>query len=137
MPMASMRASTTAMLRRFPTQTHRSTSSRVYMVRCSLRVLNGSRPNCCACAAREGPLRWATGLSRLHMTRVNYRFDYPFAPAEVVEFFRTNYGPTTRAFASLGDADRAALRADLVQLWTLHNTATTPGRTIVDSEYLE
>jgi SAM-dependent methyltransferase len=81
--------------------------------------------------------RFGAELSRLQMTRVNYRFDYPFGPAEVVEFFRTNYGPTTRAFASLGDADRAALRADLVQLWTAHNTATTPGRTIVDSEYLE
>ena len=65
----------------------------------------------------------------LQLTRVNYRFDYPFGPADVVEFFRENYGPTTRAFASLGEADRAALRADLVQLWTSHNTATDPGRT--------
>ena len=31
-------------------------------------------------------------------------FNYPFPPAEVVEFFRTYFGPTQRAFAAL-DAD--------------------------------
>jgi hypothetical protein len=54
-----------------------------------------------------------------------------------VEFFRDNYGPTTRAFATLGEADRAALRADLVDLWASHNQASEPARTIVDAEYLE
>jgi SAM-dependent methyltransferase len=81
--------------------------------------------------------RFGARVSALRMTRVNYRFNYPFGPAEVVEFFRTNYGPTTRAFASLGEPDRTALRADLVNLWTSHNTAGEPNRTMVDSEYLE
>lgn len=81
--------------------------------------------------------RFGAGLSDLRMTRVMYRFDYPFDPAGVVEFFRRNYGPTTRAFASLGQAERAALRAELVELWTAHNTAREPGRTVVDGEYLE
>lgn len=81
--------------------------------------------------------RFGAGLSDLRLTRVSYRFDYPFAPAEVVEFFRQYYGPTTRAFASLGDADRAALRADLVDLWVSHNQSDDPNRTIVESEYLE
>jgi SAM-dependent methyltransferase len=81
--------------------------------------------------------RFSSRVSSLQMTRVNYRFDYPFGPAEVVEFFRANYGPTTRAFSSLGEADQAALRAELVNLWTLHNSATTSNRTTVDSEYLE
>jgi hypothetical protein len=71
------------------------------------------------------------------LTRVNYRFDYPFTPAEVVEFFRAYYGPTTRAFASLAEGDRAALRADLVELWASHNEASDPARTVVDAEYLE
>ena len=44
--------------------------------------------------------RFGAGVSDLRLTRVIYRFDYPFAPADVVEFFRKNYGPTTRAFAS-------------------------------------
>ncbi len=85
-------------------------------------------------AVRE---RFGSGLAQLRLTRVNYRFDYSFGPAEVVEFFRQYYGPTTRAFASLGEADRSALRQALVDLWTAHNQASEPGRTIVDGEYLE
>jgi len=81
--------------------------------------------------------RFGPDVSSLRLTRINYRFDYPFSPAEVVEFFRQNYGPTTRAFASLGLPEQTALRAELVDLWTSHNQATDPARTIVDSEYLE
>ena len=65
-----------------------------------------------------------------------YQFDFPFGPAEVVEFFRTNYGPMTRAFASQGGND-AALREELVELWASHNIAQEPTRTQVDAEYLE
>jgi SAM-dependent methyltransferase len=81
--------------------------------------------------------RFAAGVSDLRLTRVSYRFDYPFTPTEVVEFFGKYYGPTTRAFATLGETDRAALRADLVDLWTSHNQSSEPARTIVDAEYLE
>jgi SAM-dependent methyltransferase len=81
--------------------------------------------------------RFGASVSDLRLTRVIYRFDYPFAPADVVEFFRRNYGPTTRAFATLGEAEREALRSDLVALWTSHNTAGSPSRTAVDAEYLE
>src|SRR5512144_1056381 len=75
--------------------------------------------------------RFGTGVSDLRLTRVNYRFDYPFGPADVVEFFREYYGPTTRAFSALGEADRAALRAELANLWASHNKASDPARTIV------
>ena len=81
--------------------------------------------------------RFGRGLSSLRLTRVNYRFDYPFPPADVVEFFRQYYGPTTRAFATLEDAERAQLRAALVDLWTQHNQSADPSRTVVSSEYLE
>jgi SAM-dependent methyltransferase len=81
--------------------------------------------------------RLGAGVSDLRLKRVSYRFDYPFSPAGVVEFFRENYGPTTRAFATLGEADRPALRADLVDLWASHNQAIESARTIVDAEYLE
>jgi ubiquinone/menaquinone biosynthesis C-methylase UbiE len=81
--------------------------------------------------------RFGKGVSNLRLTRVNYRFDYPFPPAEVVEFFRKYYGPTTRAFATLGEVDRAALRADLVELWASHNQTNESARTVVDAEYLE
>jgi SAM-dependent methyltransferase len=81
--------------------------------------------------------RLGAGLSDLRLTRVNYRFDYPFSPADVVEFFRTNYGPTTRAFGALAEPDQPALRSALVALWSSHNQASDPNRTTVDSEYLE
>ncbi|MGE5346523.1 MAG: class I SAM-dependent methyltransferase [Acidithiobacillales bacterium] len=81
--------------------------------------------------------RLGGGVSDLRLTRVNYRFDYPFSPARVVEFFRRNYGPTTRAFASLGETDRKALRAELVDLWASHNKSNESTRTVVDAEYLE
>ena len=81
--------------------------------------------------------RFGARVSDLRLTRVLYRFDYPFGPADVVEFFRQYYGPATRAFATLGEAEQAALRAELVQLWSAHNTATVSGRTTVDAEYLE
>jgi SAM-dependent methyltransferase len=81
--------------------------------------------------------RFGTGASDIRLTRVMYRFDYPFGPAEVVEFFRRYYGPTTRAFATLGEAEAGALRAALVELWSSHNLASEPGRTVVDAEYLD
>lgn len=81
--------------------------------------------------------RLGAHVSDLRLTRVIYQFNYPFSPADVVEFFRHNYGPTTRAFATLGAADQAALRKELVELWSSHNKASGPARTIVDAEYLE
>jgi len=81
--------------------------------------------------------RFDGGVSDLRLARVLYRFDYPFGPADVVEFFRQYYGPATRAFASLGDTEQGALRAELVQLWSAHNISTETGRTIVDAEYLD
>jgi hypothetical protein len=57
------------------------------------------------------------------MTRRQYDFDYPFPPAEVVEFFRQYYGPTNRAFASLNENDARKLRAELEALWPAHNRA--------------
>ena len=81
--------------------------------------------------------RFGRGVSDLKLTRVNCRFDYPFGPSEVVDFFRDYYGPTTRAFATLDEAGRAALRSELVGLWTSHNQSKDAARTVVDAEYLE
>ena len=75
-------------------------------------------------------------VTDLQMTRRMYPFRYPFPPTEVVEFFRTYYGPTNRAFAALDGQKQDALRDDLVALWSEHNTATDGG-TQLDSEYLE
>ena len=84
-------------------------------------------------AVRE---RLGDGVSDLKMTRRNYEFNYPFPPAEVVEFFRQNYGPTNRAFASLDEDNARKLREDLEALWSQHNRGDA-GVTVVFAEYLE
>lgn len=80
--------------------------------------------------------RFKDGISRLTLSRHLYPFNYPFSPSDVVEFFRTYYGPTFKAFAALDVEKQAALRQDLDQLWALHNTADN-GKTSISSEYLE
>lgn len=80
--------------------------------------------------------RLQDGIADLRLTRKMYPFKYPFPPSEVVEFFRTYYGPTNRAFASLDADKQAALRADLERLWSEHNKASDGG-TEIESEYLE
>lgn len=76
------------------------------------------------------------GIADLKLTPRMYHFDYPFAPDAVVEFFRVNYGPMSRAFASLDTLRQEGLRSELVDLWSAHNQATD-GTTKVESEYLE
>jgi hypothetical protein len=86
--------------------------------------------------------RWQHRLKRAFakfiapMTRRQYSFTYPFPPAEVVEFFREYYGPTNRAFASLGETDARKLRDELEALWSAHNRGGDE-LTVVSSEYLE
>jgi SAM-dependent methyltransferase len=63
-------------------------------------------------------------------------FNFPFDAAATVEAFRTYYGPTLRAFATLDPDAQVALRRDLEQLWSEHNQAKD-GTTQVESTYLE
>ena len=80
--------------------------------------------------------RLRDGIADLKCSSRFYHFDYPFSPGEVVEFFRVNYGPTSRAFASLDEKGQEELRTELTNLWTEHNQAKD-GTTKVDAEYLE
>ncbi len=80
--------------------------------------------------------RLRDGVRDMQLARRLYPFKYPFAPPEVVEFYRTYYGPTQRAFGVLDAQGQAALRRDLEQLWSEHNRATD-GATHIESEYLE
>jgi len=80
--------------------------------------------------------RLSRGIASLRCATRSYTFEYPFGPDTVVEFFRANYGPMTRAFASLDANGAAQLRRELVQLWESHNTAHGDA-TKVDAEYLE
>jgi hypothetical protein len=76
------------------------------------------------------------GVADLKLTRRFYRFDYPFRPDGVVDFYRTNYGPVSRAFSSLDAIGQEKLRRELVELWSTNNQSSG-GTTRVDSEYLE
>jgi SAM-dependent methyltransferase len=92
------------------------------------------------------PLLWgdeATALERLHADFRDIRFmrrilfmNFPMKPAEAVEFFRTWYGPTHRAFTALGEDEQSALRSDLERLWREHNCAEDDSTSIA-AEYLE
>jgi hypothetical protein len=61
---------------------------------------------------------------------------HPFPVSETVEFFRTYFGPTQRAFAVLPEDEQPALRRDLEALFSKHNRATD-GTTWLEAEYLE
>ena len=81
--------------------------------------------------------RLGATVSDLRLKRVTYRFDYPFGPEAVVDFFGAHYGPTARAFAAVSEHERLALHQALVDLWASGNITTAPDRTLVDAEYLE
>lgn len=98
-------------------------------------------------AGMPSPLRWGdedtvcerfgSKVSDLVVTRRMIDFVFPFGAADVVEHFRKFYGPTLKAFETLGDDKRqAALRKDLEELWAVNN-ASGNGSTLVTSEYLE
>ncbi len=76
------------------------------------------------------------GIASVKLTRRMYLFEYPFPPGQVVEFFRVNYGPMSRAFASLDAPEQEKLRSALVALWSGSNQSRGDG-TEVYSEYLE
>lgn len=80
--------------------------------------------------------RLRDGIASLRFARRVYHFDYPFSPEEVVDFYRTNYGPVSRAFASLDAYGQEQLRTELIHLWSAHNKAQGDA-TKVDAEYLE
>ena len=80
--------------------------------------------------------RFGEGISKLEAKTQSVTWAFPFSPAEVVEHFRTYYGPTQKAFGLLDEEKQAALRKDLEQLWAANNRATD-GSTLVESEFLE
>ena len=74
--------------------------------------------------------------SAIQTRRQMAHFDFPFPPAEVVEFFRRYFGPNQIAFANLSPSAQSAYTAELESLWQEHNE-TADGRTVVRGEYLE
>jgi SAM-dependent methyltransferase len=80
--------------------------------------------------------RLRDGIADLKCTPRIYQFDHPFPPDAVVDFFRANYGPMSKAFASLDANGQQKLHDELVNLWSTHNRSNGNG-TKVDAEYLE
>ncbi len=75
------------------------------------------------------------GASDIRMREKTFIF-YQRSPQAFVDFFRTYYGPTERAFLALDDAGQAALERDFLDLIHECNTATD-GTMRVPSEYVE
>src|SRR5499427_423326 len=80
--------------------------------------------------------RFAEGIAELECAVRIYHFEYPFPPDAVVDFFKTNYGPMTRAFDALDSKGREQLHNELATLWSAHNKSEG-NTTLVDAEYLE
>ena len=67
--------------------------------------------------------------------RLYTKWTYPFRPEDVVDFFGRFFGPVVRANAALGDEDRAALRRDLVEVFTSFDRGSN-GTTAFEGEFL-
>ena len=59
------------------------------------------------------------------------------SPEENVDFFRTHYGPTLRAFESLDPLRRESLRNDLVALARRYDRNDSTGPIAITGDYLE
>ena len=81
--------------------------------------------------------RLQNGIASLDANKRTCPMQYSLPPKDVVQLFRTYFGPVKLAFEGLDTDARAALQRDLEQLWTAHNRVTDTGSTMVESEYLE
>jgi hypothetical protein len=84
----------------------------------------------------EVTTRFGDKVTELKMTPQIADMIFEYGPAEVVEHFRTYFGPTVMAFKAIPEENHEDFRSDTEALWTQNNTATD-GTTLVKSEYLE
>ena len=80
--------------------------------------------------------RFRGGVSKLVLAAVMAQLRYPFSVPGTVEFFRTYYGPTQKAFGALPEDKQPSFRRDLENVFGQYNKATD-GSTSVEAEYLE
>ncbi len=74
-------------------------------------------------------------IASLEVTRRSFMFRYPSA-GHFVEYFRSYYGPTLKAFESLEPEGQRSLAEDLEELLT-HWNASGDVTVVVPSDYLE
>jgi SAM-dependent methyltransferase len=75
----------------------------------------------------------ATSITSVRRTAI-FRFQ---SGEENVDFFRTYYGPTLRAFESLDSTHRESLRSDLIALAQRYDRNGGTGSIAITSDYLE
>lgn len=96
-------------------------------------------------AGLKGPVLWgsedrvrelfAGTVSSLEMTRRSFTFRY-LSAEHWLGFFKTNYGPTMKAFEALDEAKRKAFAGDILELIGRFNRSGDETM-IVESAYLE
>jgi len=98
-------------------------------------------------AGVRSPMLWGTeghlrelmgyGISSLEVTERTFTFRF-LSAEEFVDFFRTWYGPTLKAFAALASADKQqALEDDLVALARAHDRLGTGDAIAIPAAYTE
>ncbi len=80
--------------------------------------------------------RFGDRVTHLETTHRLADMIFEFPPADVVEFFRTYFGPTVMALKAIPEENHADYVRDMEDLWARNNIATD-GTTLVKSEYLE
>jgi SAM-dependent methyltransferase len=80
--------------------------------------------------------RLASGTSEISTVRREIIFDFPLAPAAVVQLFLEYFGPTRVTFSKLDPQGQTEYSAALEALWREHNEGTG-NQTLVRGEYLE
>jgi ubiquinone/menaquinone biosynthesis C-methylase UbiE len=96
-------------------------------------------------AGLRSPIQWGTEArlrelfdGKIADLKAEKRF-YTFrdrSPQHYIEYWRTYYGPTLKAFEAVGESGRGALEADMIELIGRFNAAED-GTMVVPSEYLE
>jgi 2-polyprenyl-3-methyl-5-hydroxy-6-metoxy-1,4-benzoquinol methylase len=80
--------------------------------------------------------RLAQGTSQVRTTLRPFDMKFPFSPKDVVNFFRTYFGPVHMTFARLDPQQQTEYAAALESVWVAHNEASD-GTTLVHADYLE
>jgi len=96
-------------------------------------------------AGLRSPVQWGTEqrlrelfgdtIAEIRVEKRHYTFRYR-SPEAYLDYWRRFYGPTMKSFEAVGEAGRAALEADLLDLIARFNRADD-GTMVVPSEYLE
>lgn len=82
--------------------------------------------------------RLADEFTDIRLTRKTYpQWHYPFEAAELVNLFRTHFGPVKRAFDTADEQQQASLRSELESIYRDNSDINNGILTITGGEYLE